>query len=275
MEDEVDRLVGGWRRALPDVDVSPLEVLSRVTRLARHLDRQRTVGLRPPRPRDVVLRRALRPTPFRPPPSALAGQLLAQTLVTSGTMTNRIDHLEQRGLVRRRPDPDDARSVRVQLTAAGRRRVDLALQDLVTARTPSWERSTPPNAPLWPAFSAESSPPSTPDIVYTPQKGKAITALYLRAAGATFPGDGPAPTSGAGGAATAGFHYTKEVLAGDTAVLEFETTIEGKYVNGVDIIRANAAGRIVEFRVMIRPLQAVNLVHQQMAAMLERMKPAD
>ena len=59
------------------------------------------------------------------------GQLLAQTLVTSGTMTNRIDHLEERGLVRRRPDPADARSVRVQLTAAGRRKVDLALRDLV------------------------------------------------------------------------------------------------------------------------------------------------
>ena len=72
-----------------------------------------------------------------------------------------------------------------------------------------------------------------------------------------------------------GFRYTKEVLAGDTAVLEFETTVEGKYVNGVDIIRCNDEGRIVEFRVMIRPLQAVNLVHQQMAAMLERMKPAD
>ena len=63
------------------------------------------------------------------------------------------------------------------------------------------------------------------------------------------------------------------MLDGDTAVLEFETTIDGKYVNGVDIIRCNDAGRIVEFRVMIRPLQAVNLVHQQMAAMLETMSP--
>ena len=62
------------------------------------------------------------------------------------------------------------------------------------------------------------------------------------------------------------------MLAGDTAVLEFETTVEGKYVNGVDIIRCNDDGRIVEFRVMIRPLQAVNLVHQQMKAMLEKMQ---
>jgi hypothetical protein len=63
------------------------------------------------------------------------------------------------------------------------------------------------------------------------------------------------------------------VLADDTAVLEFETTIEGKYVNGVDIIRCNEEGRIVEFRVMIRPLQAINLVHRQMGASLEQMKP--
>jgi DNA-binding MarR family transcriptional regulator len=131
LEDEVDGLVEGWQRALPEVDVSPLEVLSRVTRLARHLDRQRSV---------VFARHDLETWTFdvlsalrrSPAPHQLSpGQLLAQTLVTSGTMTNRIDHLEQRGLVRRRPDPADARSVRVQLTAAGRRRVDGALQDLV------------------------------------------------------------------------------------------------------------------------------------------------
>jgi hypothetical protein len=112
-------------------------------------------------------------------------------------------------------------------------------------------------------------------IVYTPQVGRAITTLYLQAAGQTLPGEQPAPTSESGDAPSGGFRYTKQVLAGDTAVLEFETTVEGKYVNGVDIIRCNDEGRIVEFRVMIRPLQAVNLVHQQMAAMLERRKPAD
>ncbi len=62
-------------------------------------------------------------------------------------------------------------------------------------------------------------------------------------------------------------------MSGDTAVLEFETTVEGTYVNGVDIIRCDAAGRIVEFRVMIRPLQAVNVVHEQMRATLEAMGP--
>jgi hypothetical protein len=109
-------------------------------------------------------------------------------------------------------------------------------------------------------------------IVYTPQVGKAITKLYLQAAGQTLPGDATSDTKpGASDAPDGRFRYTKTVLTDDTAVLEFETTVEGKYVNGVDIIRCNDAGRIVEFRVMIRPLQAINLVHQQMAAMLERM----
>ena len=114
-------------------------------------------------------------------------------------------------------------------------------------------------------------------IVYTPQRGKAITTMYLMAAGQTLPGEKEtsAPATGGADATTSkGFRYTKTVLAGDTAVLEFETTVDGKYVNGVDIIRCNEAGRIVEFRVMIRPLQAINLVHQQMAATLERMKPS-
>jgi ketosteroid isomerase-like protein len=109
-------------------------------------------------------------------------------------------------------------------------------------------------------------------IVYTPQEGKAVTKMYLEAAGQTLPGD-PSSTSGGDGSPTR-FRYTKEVLAGDTAVLEFETSVEGKYVNGVDIIRSNDEGRIVEFRVMIRPLQAINLVHAQMKAMLEKMQSA-
>jgi DNA-binding MarR family transcriptional regulator len=131
MEDEVDRLVKGWRKALPELDVSPLEVLSRVSRLARHLDRQRNIVFARHDLEiwsfDVLsaLRRASAPSHLSP------GQLLAQTLVTSGTMTNRLDHLEARGLVRRRPDPSDARSVRVQITPSGRRRVDSALGDLV------------------------------------------------------------------------------------------------------------------------------------------------
>ncbi len=115
-------------------------------------------------------------------------------------------------------------------------------------------------------------------IVYTPQEGKAITKLYLQAAAATLPGGGGASAAGSGSSGSSGssggrFRYTKQVMAGDTAVLEFETTVEGKYVNGVDIIRCDGDGRIVEFRVMIRPLQAVNVVHEQMRAMISSMAP--
>jgi hypothetical protein len=111
-------------------------------------------------------------------------------------------------------------------------------------------------------------------IVYTPQAGKAITKLYLQAAAVALPGSS---TSSSGSPAPAGsdssgrFRYTKQVLAGDTAVLEFETTIDGTYVNGVDIIRVNDRDKIVEFRVMIRPLQAINAVHAQMRSMLQKL----
>ncbi len=108
-------------------------------------------------------------------------------------------------------------------------------------------------------------------IVYTPQKGRTITKLYLEAAAVTLPGEAPAAGQSASGG---GFRYTKQVVSGDTAVLEFETTVEGKYVNGVDIIRCDDDGRIVEFRVMIRPLQAVNIVHERMRTMLESMGQA-
>lgn len=104
-------------------------------------------------------------------------------------------------------------------------------------------------------------------VVFTPQEGKEITALYLNAAYQALPGEKGEGDGGGPGR----FRYTKQVLAVDTAVLEFETTVDGKYVNGVDIIRCDDTGRIVEFRVMIRPLQAVNAVHRQMAAMLESM----
>jgi hypothetical protein len=98
-------------------------------------------------------------------------------------------------------------------------------------------------------------------IVFTPQRGREVTRLYLQAAKQVLPGSD----------ADGRFRYTKEVLAGHQAVLEFETTLSGKYVNGVDVIECDEAGRIVEFRVMIRPLQAVNAVHEQMRQMLESM----
>ena len=68
------------------------------------------------------------------------------------------------------------------------------------------------------------------------------------------------------------FKYTKEVLDGNQAVLEFETQIDGKYVNGVDIITFNDEGKIIEFKVMIRPLQAVKIIHEKMQDMLKQLK---
>jgi DNA-binding MarR family transcriptional regulator len=129
--DEVDRLVSAWRRERPDLDVSPLEVLSRVTRLARHLDRARRTAFAERGLEtwefDVLssLRRAGSPYQLTP------GQLLTQTLVTSGTMTNRIDRLAAKGLVVRGPDPSDRRGVLVRLTDTGRELADTALTALL------------------------------------------------------------------------------------------------------------------------------------------------
>lgn len=129
--DEVDGIVGAWRTARPDLDVAPLEVFSRVSRLARHLDRDRAAAFAhhaiEPWEFDVLsaLRRAPAPHQLAP------GQLVAQTMVTSGTMTNRIDRLAARGLVERHRDPDDGRGVLVSLTAAGAVRVDGAMAALL------------------------------------------------------------------------------------------------------------------------------------------------
>lgn len=106
-------------------------------------------------------------------------------------------------------------------------------------------------------------------IVFTPQRGKDLTKLYLGAAGGTFSeGD----KDKAVGKEKSDFSYTKEVVCGDHIVLEFESKIDGKYINGVDIMTFNEAGKITEFKVMIRPLQAVNIMHAKMKAMLEKMQ---
>jgi DNA-binding MarR family transcriptional regulator len=129
--DDVDRIAAAWQRERPDLDVTPLQVLSRVSRLSRHLDLARRQSFAAHDLEawefDVLaaLRRAGQPYSQSP------GQLGTQTLVTSGTMTNRIDRLETRGLVRREPDPHDRRGVRVILTATGRTTVDDAMSDLL------------------------------------------------------------------------------------------------------------------------------------------------
>lgn len=105
-------------------------------------------------------------------------------------------------------------------------------------------------------------------VVFTPQRGKAIVAKYLIAAKTTFAGVGLESDAGPA------FRYVKHVVSGDIAVLEFETEMGGKYVNGVDIIRADDSGRIVEFRVMVRPLQALHTVHQLMGEELATLDAA-
>ena len=117
-------------------------------------------------------------------------------------------------------------------------------------------------------------------IVFSPQQGKDLTKLYLQAAGATLGGD-PEPTHPSTGdeehdapAVGGAFRYVAEVMSGNRAVLEFETKLDGKYLNGVDIITCDDDGKIVEFKVMIRPLQAINAVHAAMKAMLEQMQAA-
>jgi len=92
-------------------------------------------------------------------------------------------------------------------------------------------------------------------VVHTPQVGKAITKAYLSAALQVFSNES--------------FHYVREVTGDRDAVLEFELTLDGIAVNGVDMIKWNEEGKITEFKVMLRPLKAVNLIHQKMAAMLQ------
>jgi hypothetical protein len=92
-------------------------------------------------------------------------------------------------------------------------------------------------------------------VVHTPQRGKAVTAQYLAAALHVF--------------GNPSFRYVREVAAGMDAVLEFELEIDGIQINGVDMIRSNEAGCVVEFKVMLRPLKALNLIQQKMAALLQ------
>lgn len=91
-------------------------------------------------------------------------------------------------------------------------------------------------------------------IVHTPQRGRRLAVWYLAAAFGVL--SGPS------------FRYVREIAGPSAAMLEFETEIEGIFINGVDIIEWNESGQVVDFKVMLRPLKAINLIHQRMAAML-------
>jgi DNA-binding MarR family transcriptional regulator len=129
--DEVDKIVTAWQRERPDLNLDALQVLSRISRLAHHLDAGRKSAFAKSDLEswefDVLasLRRAGKP--YALPPR----ELIKENLVTSGTMTNRIDQLEKRNLVSRRPDPADGRSVIVSLTEAGKQLVDAAFSNLL------------------------------------------------------------------------------------------------------------------------------------------------
>lgn len=97
-------------------------------------------------------------------------------------------------------------------------------------------------------------------VVHAPQQGKALATMYLAAALHVFGN----PT----------FHYVREIIGDGDAMLEFETELDGIVVNGVDILRWNAAGRVTEFKVMLRPLKAITLIHERMGAMLQARKQA-
>jgi DNA-binding MarR family transcriptional regulator len=131
LHDEVDGLVVAWRAQRPDLDVEPMQVLSRISRLARHLDIARRGAFADHGLEswefDVLSALRRQGPPFQLTP----GALLRATLVTSGTMTNRIDRLAAAGLVRREPDPRDKRGVLVTLTRRGQESVDAALADLL------------------------------------------------------------------------------------------------------------------------------------------------
>ena len=106
-------------------------------------------------------------------------------------------------------------------------------------------------------------------VVFTPQKGKEITKLYLSAASGVF---GDSKIKNESSNKKSKFKYIKEIVNGNQACLEFETEMNGKYVNGIDLITWNEDNKITEFKVLVRPLQAVNILHQSMGEMLEKLK---
>ncbi|HMQ36995.1 MAG TPA: MarR family transcriptional regulator [Micropruina sp.] len=129
--DEVDRIIAAWRAEAPGLDTEPLAVLSRVSRLARHLDlaRKRCFAAHGLEVWEFDVLAALRRE--GPPYELSPGELIHQTLSSSGTMTNRIDRLTDRGLVERQANPADRRGVRVRLTQQGGETVTAAMADLV------------------------------------------------------------------------------------------------------------------------------------------------
>lgn len=133
------------------------------------------------------------------------------------------------------------------------------------------KKTTNPNLAAWHEYTVADEPEMLhalladdavfhSPVVHTPQKGRAIVFAYLRAASHVLGG--------------ANFEYTREFDCGNSAVLEFRTEIDGTTINGIDMIEWNDEGKIIDFKVMVRPLQAVNKIHTMMGEMLERQAKA-
>ena len=108
-------------------------------------------------------------------------------------------------------------------------------------------------------------------VVFTPQKGKKITMMYLMAATGVFGSANKISRLSESIQAESKFHYINEIVGETSALLEFESEIEGTYINGADLLKWNENNKLTEVKVMVRPLQAVNMLHQKMKAMLESM----
>ena len=108
-------------------------------------------------------------------------------------------------------------------------------------------------------------------VVFTPQKGKKITMIYLMAATGVFGSSNDITDLIANATTESKFHYINEIIGANSALLEFESEIEGTYINGADLLKWNENNQLTEVKVMVRPLQAVNMLHKKMQAMLESM----
>ena len=108
-------------------------------------------------------------------------------------------------------------------------------------------------------------------VVFTPQKGKKITMMYLMAATGVFGSANKISRLSESIQAESKFHYINEIVGETSALLEFESEIEGTYINGADLLKWIENNKLTEVKVMVRPLQAVNMLHQKMKAMLESM----
>ena len=126
------------------------------------------------------------------------------------------------------------------------------------------------DAGIWDELLAEDVVFHSP-VVFTPQEGKKITMMYLMAATGVFGSTDDKSESTRDAPTESKFRYVNEIIGETSALLEFESEIDGTYINGVDLLKWEENNKLIEVKVMVRPLQAVNMLHQKMKVMLESM----